>query len=848
MPVVVTIGGVDRSAAVHTDSLKIEQSAQDFKAICSFAIDDPAVAIAVASRAAVTVDDNGTRLFAGEVANVDDELLSLALDGRRRPVTCHDYNVLVEEAVIDGEEAYVGDSDADIIRDLFTKYRADVTTGMFIATIDASMTITFTDISLRQALDEICSLTGGLWYVDEQKRLHYFATEANVAGWYLSDTPDGVTSFPYNSIKRRRDASTLVNQVLVVGKELRDWYEDAASVVLFGERPAVVVDSRIVTQAALDDRGAAVLEKWADHKISYDVVTRQPDLRAGMDVRLVCGAWGIDVTETIRRLSIYWRGGVRFYRLELGEGIGTAVANRRIIDKISIIDNSIIDVVDSVYDTDAPATPTFVAANVTTGVDVDADGHQQVYLQCTWGAVGDTDLDYYQIQISTANDFSTYTTTRDHPADGNRIERFLPVVGNTTYYARVRAVDWVGNKSAWSGTLSKLTTKDSVAPAQVVGLSAAGSRTLVGLSWTANTEADLAEYQIWRAPDVAGVSGVYVYLASARLNFYIDQDFTDGQIAAEGTWWYRVRAHDTSGNAGTASAETSATLSRITADHIAALTITAAQIAANTITANKMNVGTLSAISADLGTITAGTVTGATIRTAVAGARVQVDSVNGLQCYNAAADQTVSIATDGAGWLGLARITWTNVGTLSFAQCWAGGGDVYIGTSGIFFASGGAESNGIVWKDSLPTGDVEGYMRVRVDGALEIAAGGPALGAKPAIIFTQEESGDKYTPIYVGSDGSVGIWDTSPAAPLSVILDTDYPNTAQVAVFYNKDTGNDRSVVNIHQDHASAPLIRFDGGNFAAGSSASAWQPNKSEAEWLRINVDGNSRYLLTFS
>ena len=76
----------------------------------------------------------------------------------------------------------------------------------------------------------------------------------------------------------------------------------------------------------------------------------------------------------------------------------------------------------------------------------------------------------------------------------------------------------------------------------------------------------------------------------------------------------------------------------ITAGNIAALTITAAEIAATTITAGKLSISTLSAITADLGTITAGTITGALIRTAASGARVQMSSSdNRIEIFNASA-------------------------------------------------------------------------------------------------------------------------------------------------------------------------------------------------------------------
>ena len=71
------------------------------------------------------------------------------------------------------------------------------------------------------------------------------------------------------------------------------------------------------------------------------------------------------------------------------------------------------------------------------------------------------------------------------------------------------------------------------------------------------------------------------------------------------------------------------------AGKITSATITATQINASAgITAGMLSVSTLSAITANLGTITAGTVTGATLQTASSGARVVIDSTNGLRGFN----------------------------------------------------------------------------------------------------------------------------------------------------------------------------------------------------------------------
>lgn len=83
-----------------------------------------------------------------------------------------------------------------------------------------------------------------------------------------------------------------------------------------------------------------------------------------------------------------------------------------------------------------------------------------------------------------------------------------------------------------------------------------------------------------------------------------------------------------------------------------------------TITAAKLTVAQLSAISADLGSVTAGSITGALIRTAASGARVVLDSLNGLRGY------------DGSGTL---QVQISNAtGALT-----AGGGNLVIDSTGI---------------------------------------------------------------------------------------------------------------------------------------------------------------------
>lgn len=81
-------------------------------------------------------------------------------------------------------------------------------------------------------------------------------------------------------------------------------------------------------------------------------------------------------------------------------------------------------------------------------------------------------------------------------------------------------------------------------------------------------------------------------------------------------------------------------------DDMEAESVKATNIAAGAVTAAKINVGQLSAITADMGSLTAGTITGALIRTAASGARVELNSA-GILGTDGAVTQWQALNTDG---------------------------------------------------------------------------------------------------------------------------------------------------------------------------------------------------------
>jgi len=666
--ITVTVGGVNITAYVDVESIVIDEIATSgIVGTARFDAWDNTGTITIAEKATVVIADDGVTIFAGEVVDSGDSNDGIAKSWK---VTCQDYNILLDETVIESEAFTDSESDSEILAALFAEHRADVNAVTYVATLDATMEdVAFAGMTLREILDDLASRTSGRYYVDYDKNLHWFSAEVNAAAFGLSTEPDYAATFPFGGFSRSRDAGQLANKVLVVGKEVSGWVEDVASQATYGVRHAVNRDQRITTAQGVTDRGNAILDRYDLPRSAYECWTYAQGLRAGMSIALTNSVWGISAeTFYIRRLRIEFLSmdadTERRHYLWLNDEPPSAEVRAHNVDlRIGNLETVVNVIDDTVFDTDAPAVPALETANLATGVDLDADGHAQVYLQVTWGSVADADLDHYDAQISTEADFAGYTITRSHPAGGDRIERFLPVLGNTVYYARVRAVDWVGNVSAWSTTRNKTTAKDTTAPDQVAGLIAAGARTLINLTWTASAATDLAYYEVQRATTAGGV---YATIGTAKGTIYSDSGHSEAIIQAATTYYYKVRAVDTSGNAGTYSAVANAALNPLGSDSIAANAIIAIKIAANTITADKMNVATLSAIAADMGTITAGTVTGATIRTAASGARCQMDSTSGYQAYNSSAAQTFSVQTSGAGYIGVGSLfTWNTAGTLA---------------------------------------------------------------------------------------------------------------------------------------------------------------------------------------
>ena len=183
----------------------------------------------------------GLKIFAGIISYITDYT-----DGIERyfDLICQDYSILLDRSLVYapypagftytvGGTTYVGD--VAIIMDLFQNRilqpngSANGQLGASEIIIDPALVnqgitgltaLNFFYMTLRECLELLANYVNFDYYVDYDKKLHYFYTPSNHAPFGLSSSPDGTTTLGYHGLKRKIDGTRVVNNFMVIGTQL----------------------------------------------------------------------------------------------------------------------------------------------------------------------------------------------------------------------------------------------------------------------------------------------------------------------------------------------------------------------------------------------------------------------------------------------------------------------------------------------------------------------------------------------------------------------------------------------------------------------------------------------------
>jgi len=197
------------------------------------------------------------------------------------------------------------------------------------------------------------------------------------------------------------------------------------------------------------------------------------------------------------------------------------------------------------------------------------------YIEATWNANTEDDFNNYALQLRRDGETrytEVFSTALKH--------KFIGLLPGIKYYVKIKGVDKWGNESAFSAEVDTTCIADSSAPATPTGFAVAAGLKKIICSWTANTEEDLAGYEVSIKPDggvysvfYKGLSTVVVYDGSPAIKYYA-----------------KVRAYDWSGNYSNYASELNATTAQVgTAD-----------IQAGAVTSDKVTTGELITLSAQI--------------------------------------------------------------------------------------------------------------------------------------------------------------------------------------------------------------------------------------------------------
>lgn len=387
------------------------------------------------------------------------------------------------------------------------------------------------------------------------------------AAFGASTNPDDVVTKSISNWSQPTDAATPVNRVLILGNGISGWREHAASIAYFGQKfEGTLQDDRVTTTDGIDSRADYVFEKYAFPSHSGRYRTIHAGLEAGTWQIVDVPELGLNSIEWIATLTTKFDGnGNMLYDVTYGapaNDIGAIMASVGSVFTQSVGELNVADPHIPGTDSTPPAVPT--GLSLSTAQREAPDGGQVPYLIASWTAVGDVDLDAYELALDRAVDSEVAFV-----ASGSGTGGTLPA---GDYSVMVTGVGTVSGET--SGALAPQVVTIAAGQRLYVNITAlpgcSSYNVYASILTGTETEPQYAQTTATTGSDVevptAGSGGVHPPTSSTALGFVNpttarmrDVAYYTERVVGGVFYGARVRAIDTSGNASAWSSVVSAT-------------------------------------------------------------------------------------------------------------------------------------------------------------------------------------------------------------------------------------------------------------------------------------------------
>jgi len=226
-------------------------------------------------------------------------------------IECRDNNYLLEGTIVSG--TFTSQTDRAIILSLFSGVAGVSLSDVASTTTVASFSVV--DQTLRTALLKLSELTGAIFYIDPDMAFHYFLSASKPASFSMSESPDLVSSFPFEreTFDYTTEWRSPANRVKVVGAvstggvSVTATVNNATSQTLYGVKAVTVVDRQITTTSQATARANVELANRGLPQPGGTLVTYVDGLAVGQYLTIdATNTVGLSGAFTIRRINIRW--------------------------------------------------------------------------------------------------------------------------------------------------------------------------------------------------------------------------------------------------------------------------------------------------------------------------------------------------------------------------------------------------------------------------------------------------------------------------------------------------------------------------------------------------------------